>query len=76
MTEAKDESTSAAAPETAQAATRAPATTPQAPAAAVQIGDSVGDQAPDFRLASVGGEEVTLANFQGKPLVIYFFATW
>ena len=76
MTEAKDESASAAAPETAQAAAPAPATTPEPPATAAKIGDSVGDQAPDFRLASVGGEEVTLANFQGKPLVIYFFATW
>ena len=69
--------TATSAPATSAAATPAPVVTPEAPAApAAKVGDSVGDQAPDFRLASVAGGEVTLADFQGKPLVIYFFATW
>ena len=78
MSEAKSEPapTATAAPAVSAAATPAPATTPEAPAPAVKIGNSVGEQAPDFRLASVGGGEVALADFQGKPLVIYFFATW
>ena len=77
MSEAKADPAATAAPETAQAATPAPAVTPEAPASpAPKVGNSVGDQAPDFRLASVGGGEVALADFQGKPLVIYFFATW
>lgn len=38
----------------------------------------VGDAAPDFRVTAVGGEyeegeEVKLADFRGKPLVLYFY---
>jgi peroxiredoxin Q/BCP len=38
----------------------------------------IGDTAPDFRTMAVGGkygegEEVTLADFRGKPLVLYFY---
>lgn len=38
----------------------------------------VGDAAPAFRATAIGGkygagEEVTLANFKGKPLVLYFY---
>jgi peroxiredoxin Q/BCP len=38
----------------------------------------VGDPAPDFRATAVGGkygsgQEVTLANFRGNPLVLYFY---
>ena len=65
-----------AAPASSAAATPAPVMAPKAPATAAKIGNSVGDRAPDFRLATVGGGEVTLADFQGQPLVIYFFATW
>ena len=75
MSEAKAEPTAASAPETA-AATPAPAMTPEVSAPAAKIGNSMGDLAPDFRLASVGGGEVTLADYEGKPLVIYFFTTW
>ena len=38
----------------------------------------IGDAAPDFRAMAVGGEygpgrEVSLADFRGKPLVLYFY---
>lgn len=38
----------------------------------------VGDAAPDFRLTAVGGrygdgQEVSLADFLGKPIVLYFY---
>ena len=68
--------TATTAPPSSGAATPVPAITPETPVTAAKIGKSVGDRAPDFRLARVGGGEVTLADFQGKPLVIYFFATW
>ena len=39
---------------------------------------AVGGNAPDFQAIAVGGDfgegrEVSLANFRGKPLVLYFY---
>jgi peroxiredoxin Q/BCP len=34
---------------------------------------AVGDKAPDFRLARDGASTVTLADFKGKKLVLYFY---
>jgi peroxiredoxin Q/BCP len=33
----------------------------------------VGDEAPDFSLPSDSGANVTLKNFKGHTLVLYFF---
>jgi len=33
----------------------------------------VGDQAPDFALPSATGEKVSLKDFKGRTLVLYFF---
>jgi thioredoxin-dependent peroxiredoxin len=33
----------------------------------------VGDVAPDFRLKSQNGQEVSLKEFLGKPVVLYFY---
>jgi peroxiredoxin Q/BCP len=33
----------------------------------------VGDKAPDFRLPSDAGTEISLKDFRGKPLVLFFF---
>jgi peroxiredoxin Q/BCP len=32
-----------------------------------------GDKAPDFTLPSDDGSEVSLADFRGKRLILYFF---
>ena len=42
----------------------------------VEIGHEVGQKAPNFMLTTVEGEQVTLDSFQGRPLILYFFATW
>jgi peroxiredoxin Q/BCP len=34
---------------------------------------SVGDQAPDFSLPSDSGGRVSLKDFKGKTLILYFF---
>jgi peroxiredoxin len=36
----------------------------------------VGKQAPDFQLPSLGGQSVSLSDFQGKPILLNFWATW
>jgi thioredoxin-dependent peroxiredoxin len=33
----------------------------------------VGDKAPDFRLKADDGNEVSLSDFRGKPVLLYFF---
>jgi thiol-disulfide isomerase/thioredoxin len=45
-----------------------PAALPPAPAA--------GHPAPDFALATLDGETVTLSELRGQPLVINFWASW
>jgi peroxiredoxin Q/BCP len=32
-----------------------------------------GTQAPDFTLPNQDGEEVTLSEFRGRPVVLYFY---
>ena len=51
------------------------ATSPPAQVA-VETGHKVGQKAPDFMLTTVDGEQVSLDGFQGRPLVVYFYATW
>jgi peroxiredoxin Q/BCP len=34
---------------------------------------NIGDQAPDFSLPSHSGDEVSLKDFRGRTLVLYFF---
>lgn len=37
---------------------------------------AIGDQAPDFTLKNVKGEDVSLASFKGKYVLIDFWASW
>ena len=60
----------------AQQPTAAPAPTSPPAEMAVETGHKVGQKAPDFMLTTVDGEQVSLDGFQGRPLVIYFYATW
>ena len=36
----------------------------------------VGRPAPDFKLGSIEGGELSLSGLQGRPVVVNFFATW
>lgn len=36
----------------------------------------VGQLAPDFTLTSLDGEQITLSELEGKPVVLNFWATW
>jgi len=36
----------------------------------------VGKQAPDFQLLNLEGQPVSLSDFQGKPVLLNFWATW
>ena len=37
---------------------------------------NVGDPAPDFTLKNLKGEQVSLSDFKGQPVLINFWATW
>ncbi|MFQ5593496.1 MAG: redoxin domain-containing protein [Anaerolineae bacterium] len=37
---------------------------------------SAGDLAPDFTLKNLKGEEISLSDFKGQPVLINFWATW
>ncbi len=39
-------------------------------------GPSVGKLAPDFQLYSLDGQAMSLSDFQGKPVLLNFWATW
>ena len=36
----------------------------------------VGDRAPDFRLPSLAGDEVSLSDYAGRRLVVFMWASW
>ncbi|MFC1555788.1 redoxin domain-containing protein [candidate division KSB1 bacterium] len=36
----------------------------------------VGQQAPDFTLNDVSGNSVSLTDYQGYTVVLYFFTSW
>jgi thiol peroxidase len=47
-----------------------------APPPGVTEGIEVGDLAPDFELANLEGELVSLSDFQGKPVLLNLWAAW
>ena len=42
----------------------------------IKIGLEIGDRAPNFELATLEGEVVSLSDYQGGPVMINFWATW
>ena len=40
------------------------------------VGGGVGRQAPDFRLESLDGHQIALADYAGQVILINFWATW
>lgn len=42
----------------------------------LDVGLELGDKAPDFEASTPQGERVRLSDFEGRPLVVNFWATW
>lgn len=42
----------------------------------VQIGPQKGKLAPEFTLPSIDGQEISLSDLRGKPILLNFWATW
>ena len=40
------------------------------------IGTEIGNLAPDFHLQNMEGQNVTLSNLRGNPIIINFWASW
>jgi len=45
-------------------------------AAARSLQPAINFQAPDFTLTTLDGDEISLAELRGKPVVLNFWATW
>ncbi|KGX84962.1 redoxin domain-containing protein [Pontibacillus litoralis] len=41
-----------------------------------EIGLQVGDQAPDFQLTTLNGEQVSLSDYKGQKVMLNFWASW
>jgi len=44
--------------------------------ATANVGTAIGDTAPDFQLASIGGAPISLADLRGRPAVLVFWTAW
>lgn len=42
----------------------------------IKTGLEIGDKAPDFELINLDGEKVALSDYQGKKVILNFWATW
>ena len=63
----------------APAATMAPAHTSaptEAPEMTLDVGHESGQKAPDFMLTTLEGDAIGLSDFQDRPLMLYFYASW
>ena len=54
--------------------TVSPTTT--APISDVKVGTRIGFTAPDFTLQTVDGQQVSLSDYRGKPVILNFWASW
>ena len=41
-----------------------------------KTGTAIGDTAPNFQLASIGGASISLADLRGQPAVLVFWTAW
>ena len=46
------------------------------PSPSLPVAPQIGALAPDFTLVDTSGEQVSLADYRGKPVVVSFFHTW
>ena len=53
-----------------------PTTTASAPSATVETAPRVGRLAPDFELADIDGQSVSLESLRGQYVMLNFWATW
>lgn len=72
-TAAAPEAAEVAAAGSAEAAPSAAAAPAAASAASAQQGAQIGQAAPDFSLPDLDGQQVSLAQFKGKPVVLEWF---
>ncbi len=70
-----DEST-AGTPISQQTAAPAAGATAATSQPSLEVGNRVGQMAPSFALTTAAGENLNLDSFQGRPVILYFFATW
>jgi cytochrome oxidase Cu insertion factor (SCO1/SenC/PrrC family) len=56
--------------------TELPAPSPSESSQTTTIGTKLGEQAPDFALTDIDGQSFELSEFQGKPTIVYFSASW
>lgn len=45
-------------------------------ASGTAVGLGVGEKAPDFKLQTLDGKEVSLSDYRGKKVILNFWATW
>jgi peroxiredoxin len=53
-----------------------PGASAEAAAASLKVSQSQGNLAPEFELASLGGQNVKLSSYRGKAVLLNFWATW
>jgi peroxiredoxin len=53
-----------------------PASTPNDSKSAADSSSLLGKDAPAFVVKTLGGKQVSLADYKGKPVVVNFWATW
>ena len=70
------EDPAAGTPATAHQSAAAPTAAAEPPKTMVEVGHEAGQMAPGFMLTTVEGENVSLQSLQGRPTVLYFYATW
>lgn len=62
--------------DTSQAATPKPTTAAPPSPRPLPIGVSISNIAPDFHLQTLTGDNISLSDFRGKPVLLNFWATW